>query len=304
MTTVLAIAALSWSVLFQPAVWTAEQPDPKCFSDVAGIMTIDPCAGWIRSAGAYDNFTVSFEVRGRTGGALGVVGVAGMNATGGTPAFALGVPLLGPVNFTPLQSPSTWIDAVPISPAALAASAGAMHRDTPWQEYVVMRDAKGLSILLNDLTIVSGATSQRLSTGWIGFRAVGGPIEIRNIRFGPRPTTMQTTGTSPSNSPADSSAPVRPGNGVTLPKVLHEAVPNYTSEAMKAKIEGRVALEVVVATDGSVKNPKVIKSLDALYGLDEEAIRCAKLWRFAPGTRDGVPVPVVVTIEMAFTLKK
>ena len=301
MMTLLAITTLAWSVLFQPAAWSAEQPDPKCFSDVAGIMTIDPCAGWIRSAGAYDNFTVSFEVRGRTGGALGVVGIAGMNATGGTPAFALGVPLLGPVNFAPLQSPSTWIDAVPVNAAA---AAGAMHRDSQWHEYVVMRDASGLSVLLNDLTIVAGAKSQRLSTGWIGFRAVGGPIEIRNIRFGPRPTAMRTTDTSPSSSPADSSAPVRPGNGVTIPKLLHSAGPNYTSEAMKAKIQGTVTLEVVIATDGSVRNPKVINSLDAVYGLDEEAIKCAKLWRFAPGTRDGVPVPVLVTIDMAFTLKK
>jgi hypothetical protein len=28
-----------------------------------------------------------------------------------------------------------------------------------------------------------------------------------------------------------------------------------------------------------------------------------KQWRFAPGTRQGIPVPVLVEIEMTFTLR-
>jgi len=86
--------------------------------------------------------------------------------------------------------------------------------------------------------------------------------------------------------------------------VLHKARPNYTSEAMKAKIQGMVVLEVVVNTDGSVSNAKVVRSLDSVFGLDDEALKCAKQWKFAPATRNGVPVPVVVSLEMAFTLKR
>ena len=47
-----------------------------------------------------------------------------------------------------------------------------------------------------------------------------------------------------------------------------------------------------------------MRSLDRTYGLDEEAVTCVKQWQFIPGMRDGTAVPVLVTIEMTFTLGK
>ena len=95
----------------------------------------------------------------------------------------------------------------------------------------------------------------------------------------------------------------RPGNGVNNPRVLREVRPQYTSDAMRAKVQGTVLLECVVQADGSVGSVNVIRSLDPHFGLDEEAIKAAKQWRFAPGTRLGQPVPVLVTIELTFTLR-
>jgi TonB family protein len=45
----------------------------------------------------------------------------------------------------------------------------------------------------------------------------------------------------------------------------------------------------------------VIKSLR--HDLNEQAILALKKWRFEPATLKGQPVPVIVTIEMTFTLK-
>jgi protein TonB len=95
----------------------------------------------------------------------------------------------------------------------------------------------------------------------------------------------------------------RPGNGVTLPRVLREVRPNYTSDAMRAKVQGIVMLECIVKPDGSVGDVQVIRSLDSTFGLDQEAIKAAKQWRFAPGTRLGEPVPVLISIELTFTLR-
>jgi TonB family protein len=95
----------------------------------------------------------------------------------------------------------------------------------------------------------------------------------------------------------------RPGNGVDTPKLLREVKPQYTAQAMRAKIQGTVLLECVVQPDGSVGNIKVVRSLDSTFGLDQEAIKAARQWQFAPGTRFGQPVPVLVTIEIAFTLR-
>jgi TonB family protein len=95
----------------------------------------------------------------------------------------------------------------------------------------------------------------------------------------------------------------RPGNGVTLPRVLHEERPQYTSDAMRAKVQGTVLLECVVRPDGSVGDVHVIRSLDPTFGLDQQAVVAARKWRFAPGTRLGEPVPVLITIELTFTLR-
>jgi protein TonB len=95
----------------------------------------------------------------------------------------------------------------------------------------------------------------------------------------------------------------RPGNGVETPKLLREIKPQYTAQAMRAKIQGTVLLECVVLPDGNVGNIRVVRSLDSSFGLDEEAKKAARQWKFFPGTRQGQPVAVLVTIEIAFTLR-
>ncbi|HXW05309.1 MAG TPA: TonB family protein [Vicinamibacterales bacterium] len=96
----------------------------------------------------------------------------------------------------------------------------------------------------------------------------------------------------------------RPGNGITPPSLLQEVRPNYTADAMRAKIQGVVTLEAVVLADGSVGPVRVTRSLDPTFGLDQEAERTVKKWRFRPGTnRLGEAVPVLVEIEMTFTLR-
>ena len=54
---------------------------------------------------------------------------------------------------------------------------------------------------------------------------------------------------------------------------------------------------------GTIGDVKIIQSLDKVYGLDEEAIKTAKQWRFQPGRRPSQPVPVFVQIELSFTLR-
>lgn len=95
----------------------------------------------------------------------------------------------------------------------------------------------------------------------------------------------------------------RPGNGVELPRVIQEVRPQYTADAMRAKVQGTVWVECVVMPDGTVGEANVTKSLDSVFGLDQEALKAAKRWRFVPGRRLGQPVPVLVTIELTFTLR-
>lgn len=95
----------------------------------------------------------------------------------------------------------------------------------------------------------------------------------------------------------------RIGSGVESPRLLKSVRPNYTSEAMRAKVQGVVRLEGVVLPDGTVGDVRVLRSLDPVFGLDEEAVKAAKQFRFAPGTRFGQPVAVLVSFEIEFTLR-
>jgi TonB family protein len=93
------------------------------------------------------------------------------------------------------------------------------------------------------------------------------------------------------------------GNGVTEPKLIREVKPQYTADAMRAKVQGEVELEAVVNPDGSVDRIRVTRSLDRTFGLDQKAIEAVRQWRFMPGMRQGQPVAVRVSVVLDFTLR-
>jgi TonB family protein len=90
--------------------------------------------------------------------------------------------------------------------------------------------------------------------------------------------------------------------GLVAPKVIQLVVPKYTPDGMRAKIQGQVDVEAVVMPDGTVGKVRVVRSLDATMGLDEAALTAARQSTFTPGTLDGKPVPVLVTMTFQFRL--
>lgn len=117
------------------------------------------------------------------------------------------------------------------------------------------------------------------------------PSEGSNVRVAPPPVLARV--------PPGVSLP---GNGVTLPRVLRLVKPTYTPEALRARVEGTVVLEVVVRSHGVAGDISVWRSLDRRFGLDQQAIEAVRQWRFAPGERMGQPVPVLVQIEIRFSI--
>ena len=91
--------------------------------------------------------------------------------------------------------------------------------------------------------------------------------------------------------------------GITAPKMIKSARPNYPPEAMRAKVQGRVKMEMVVQADGTVGDVRVVSSLDRKFGVDDAAVKAVKEMRFTPAMKDGVAVTVLLSTEMAFTPK-
>jgi TonB family protein len=93
----------------------------------------------------------------------------------------------------------------------------------------------------------------------------------------------------------------RPGGAVSGPRLIREVKPRYTEEALRLMIGGTVVLEAIVRSDGCASHIRVVRSLDR--GLDEEAISAVAQWRFEPGRLAGVPVDVLVTIMVDFSIR-
>jgi TonB family protein len=94
---------------------------------------------------------------------------------------------------------------------------------------------------------------------------------------------------------------VKMGPGVKAPMLIFKMEPAYTEEARAAKLAGTSILRVVVDTDGLAKDIEVVTPLG--MGLDEQAVLAVRTWRFQPGEKDGVAVPVAAAIEVNFRLQ-
>lgn len=118
-------------------------------------------------------------------------------------------------------------------------------------------------------------------------------------------STQQPAPASPAVADPSSPSPdvYAPGaSGLTSPVLLREVKPGYTGAAVRARIQGVVRLECIVELDGTVGTIRVVKSLDSATGLDDEAVKAVKQWRFVPGKKDGTPVRTLVQVELSFKL--
>ena len=111
------------------------------------------------------------------------------------------------------------------------------------------------------------------------------------------------SGLGPGSGGGFGGGPMRVGNGVSSPIPISQPQPQYTPDAMRARVQGVAVVECTVRVDGTVGDCQVTRSVDSSFGLDGEAIKAAQRWRFRPSMFQGQPVPVRILIEMTFTLR-
>jgi TonB family protein len=88
------------------------------------------------------------------------------------------------------------------------------------------------------------------------------------------------------------------GNGVTPPVLTYSVDAEFTQKAKHAKYQGVSVVQCVVDTHGMPQHVHTVRKL--AMGLDEKAIDAVRQYRFKPGTLDGEPVAVAITIEVNF----
>jgi len=101
--------------------------------------------------------------------------------------------------------------------------------------------------------------------------------------------------------PAPPAAPVRVGGDIKEPKKIKDAKPVYPPLAQTAKISGIVIIEAIIAKDGSIRDAKILRGMPML---NDAALEAVRQWRYTPTTLNGVPVEVVMTVTVNFTLNE
>jgi TonB family protein len=99
---------------------------------------------------------------------------------------------------------------------------------------------------------------------------------------------------------ADGQAPVRVGGNIKAPTKTLDVRPEYPAAAQQARVQGVVILEALVSTTGDVVAPCVLRSIPLL---DQAAIDAVSQWKFEVTLLNGVPVPVIMTVTVNFTLQ-
>ena len=237
----------------------------------AGVLTVNEGPGWVRHDRPLGNFTLTMDVR------LSRAAKAGV--------YVRAWPTFDKETSVPNNGYRVDVtnDTVATQPP---------YGSSSWQRVVIVCSGPTMTVRINDREIVSRQDVAN-PQGFVALTVQGGTAEFRRIELSrpapPRPQPRQGVSVA--------------GGPVLIPRVVKEAKPQYTADAMRARIAGTVMLEVVVLEDGTVGDVDVVQSLDPHHGLDERAIATVKQWQFTPGTRDGKPVAVLVTIEMTFTVR-
>ncbi len=94
--------------------------------------------------------------------------------------------------------------------------------------------------------------------------------------------------------------PIRVGSGVRPPQKVRDIQPVYPQLALLSRVEGVVIIEATIGANGRVRSARVLRSA---HLLDNAALDAVRQWEFTPTLLNGVPVPVIMTVTVAFKLR-
>jgi TonB family protein len=101
-------------------------------------------------------------------------------------------------------------------------------------------------------------------------------------------------------APPPLQAPVRVGGDMMAPTKIKDVTPVYPAIAQSAKVQGVVIIEAIVGPDGRVQDATVLRSIPLL---DQAALDAVRQWEYTQTLLNGVPVPVIMTVTVNFSLQ-
>ena len=143
----------------------------------------------------------------------------------------------------------------------------------------------------------------RIEVMYVGYANGTFVVSDPQVKFDIRLQKDDSDVSSTNNNPFDvvEEMPQFPGGAAALMQYLSKNI-RYPEEAHKNNIQGRVIVNFIVETDGSITEAKVTRSIHPL--LDAEALRVINAMpKWNPGMQGGKPVRVKYTVPVTFKLQ-
>lgn len=145
-----------------------------------------------------------------------------------------------------------------------------------------------------------------------GFRSLRQEFELREADDWDRAVTLQigtlseTIAISASRAArkaptADAARPIRVGGNIRVPKKEVHVAPVYPESMRVAGFSGVVPLEALIGVDGTVSSVRVL-SAQVHPDFATAAVDAVRQWRFTPTLLNRVPVEVMMTVTLRFSL--
>jgi len=109
----------------------------------------------------------------------------------------------------------------------------------------------------------------------------------RDLEFGVQSSPVKTGESHRQHVPAE----------VMQKLLVHRVEPVYPPEAREQRLEGTIALDIVIGRDGSVESVHALNGPDVLARAAMDALRW---WKFEPYRVNGKPTPVETTVAVEF----
>lgn len=131
------------------------------------------------------------------------------------------------------------------------------------------------------------------------------------LETAPPPAGRKAETAPPSKIPGKQETPARAGEeparpapsakpGPTrLPRLVRQVDPVYPADALAARIEGDVKLEITIGFSGKVEKARIVKSVPKL---DMAALDAVGKWEFEPGLFEGIPIQATLETTIHFAL--
>jgi protein TonB len=95
--------------------------------------------------------------------------------------------------------------------------------------------------------------------------------------------------------------PVRVGGAIQEPAKVKHVAPAYPDIAVRSNVQGAVVLDCTISPQGRVAAVTVVRGIPLL---NEAAVAAVRQWVYTPTLRDGVPVPIIMTVTVRFGLEE